>query len=87
MSVIPQLLPIEINLDKRRVEILKNVVKMLTNRKLLKPENMEDNIKKIISIDSDDSVYHIKLDNPEIYYPKNDHTKIMYIKFINQLLL
>lgn len=84
MSVIPQLLPIEINLDKRRIEILKNVVKMLTNRKLLKEENLSDNIKKITSIDSDDSLYNIKLDYPEIYYPKNEHTKTMFIKFINQ---
>ena len=84
MSVIPQLLPIEINQDKRRAEVLVNIVKMLTNRKLLNKENLESNIKKILSITSDDMIYSIKLDNPEIYYSKDEASKTFYIKFYNQ---
>ena len=57
---------------------------MLTNRKLLKKENLEDNIKKILSVDSDDNLYKIQLDNPEVYYPKNENTKNFYVKLLNQ---
>jgi DNA-directed RNA polymerase subunit H (RpoH/RPB5) len=84
MSVIPQLLPVEINQDKRRIEVLKNTVHMLTNRKLLKSDNLDDNIKKITALNSDDMIYPIILDNPEIYYPKGSNYKILYLKFINQ---
>lgn len=84
MSVTPQLLPLEINSEKKRKIVLENVIRMLTNRKLLNENNIQDNIKKIISIDSDDLVYTIKLDYPEIYYPKNDFTKNMYIKLLPQ---
>lgn len=83
-NIIPQLLPIEFNSERRRHEVLTNIVKMLTNRKLLKKENLEDNIKKILSIDSDDNLYKIQLDNPEIYYPVNEHTKNFYVKLLNQ---
>ena len=84
MSVIPQLLPLEINSEKKRKIILENVIRMLTNRKLLSESNLEDNIKKIISTDSDDMVYSIKFDSPDIYYPKSDFTKVMYVKLLPQ---
>lgn len=84
MSVIPQLLPLEINSEKKRKIILENLIRMLTNRKLLNEDNLENNIKKIISTDSDDMVYSIKLDYPDIYYPKSDSAKIMYVKLLSQ---
>lgn len=84
MSVIPQLLPLEINSEKKRKIVLENIIRMLTNRKLLIENNIEENIKKIISVDSDDLVYTIKLDFPDIYYPKSDFTKNIYIKLLPQ---
>lgn len=84
MSVIPQLLPLEINSEKKRKIILENIIRMLTNRKLLDETKLDDNIKKIISIDSDDLIYTIKLDFPDIYYPKSDSTKNMFIKLLPQ---
>ena len=84
MSVIPQLLPLEFTSEKKRKIVLENVIRMLTNRKLLDEKNLDDNIKKIQSIDSDDLVYTIKLDYPEIYYPNSDSTKNMYVKLLSQ---
>jgi DNA-directed RNA polymerase subunit H (RpoH/RPB5) len=83
MSVIPQLLPLELNAEKRKKEILTNIVKMLTNRKLLNPSNLNDNIKVLLSQDSDDNIYKIKLDNPEVYYDKSIEP-YFYIKILNQ---
>lgn len=83
-SVIPQLLPLEFNSEKKRKTVLENVIKMLTNRKLLNASDLEKNIKKILSIDSDDLLYTIQLDHPEIYYPQSNDTKIMYIKLLPQ---
>jgi DNA-directed RNA polymerase subunit H (RpoH/RPB5) len=83
MSVIPQLLPLELNAEKRKKEVLTNIVKMLTNRKLLNTSNLNDNIKVLLSQDSDDNVYKIKLDNPEVYYDKSVEP-YFYIKILNQ---
>lgn len=49
--------------------ILTNTIKMLTNRKLLKKEDLEKNIKSILSKDPDDMIYEIKT-NSENYYVK-----------------
>lgn len=84
MSVIPQLLPLEINSEKKRKIILENTIRMLTNRKLLDETKLNENIKKICSIDSDELLYIVKLDYPEIYYPKSDNTKNIYIKILPQ---
>ena len=83
MSVVPQLLPLELNAEKRKKEVLTNIVKMLTNRKLLNSSNIENNIKDLISQDSDDNIYKIKLNNPEIYYDKSIEPTY-YIKILNQ---
>lgn len=82
MSSVPQLIPLEINAEKRRKEVLTNIVKMLTNRKLLKKENLTKNISDLIAQESDDNVYKIKLDFPEVYYDKANN--IYYIKILNQ---
>ena len=59
-----------------RKTVLTNIVKMLTNRGLLKLENLESNIEKLIKTYSDDLTYTIKLDKVE-----DDGLKIMAIKY------
>jgi DNA-directed RNA polymerase subunit H (RpoH/RPB5) len=84
MSIVPQLLPIEINSEERKNKVLTNVVKMLTERKLLNLDNLESNIKKITSIQTDDFIYKLELNNPELYYEKTDDNKVIMVKLINQ---
>ena len=83
MSVVPQLLPLELNSEKRKKEVLSNIVKMLTNRKLLNKDDIQKNINSLISQESDNDVYKIKLDHPEVYYDKSVDN-IYYIKLLNQ---
>ena len=83
MSVVPQLLPLELNSEKRKKEILGNIVKMLTNRKLLNKTDLQKNINSLISQESDNDMYKIKLDHPEVYYDKSVED-IYYIKLLNQ---
>lgn len=83
MSVIPQLLPLELNAEIRKKEVLSNIVKMLTNRKLLNETNLNDNIKTLLAQDSDDNIYKIKLDNPTVYYDESIEP-YFYIKILNQ---
>ncbi len=83
MSVIPQLLPLEINSEKKKKEVLSNIVKMLTNRKLLDKNNLDKNISSLIQQESDNDVYKIKLDYPEVYYDKSTENTY-YIKLLNQ---
>jgi len=71
---------VEKNNEDIRKTILQNSVKMLTERGLLKKENLDKNIKMIIDTQSDDYTYTINLDNPK---NKNDTKliiKIMYQK-------
>ncbi len=83
MSLIPQLLPLEINSEKRRKEVLTNIIKMLTNRKLLNINKLEENINTITSKNVDTEVYKIKLDFPEIYY-KKEVGEYFFVKIIDQ---
>ncbi len=83
MSVIPQLLPLELNAEKRKKEVLSNIIKMLTNRKLLNVKNLKENIDNLISQESDNDIYKIKLDYPEVYYDKKVEN-IYYVKLLNQ---
>jgi DNA-directed RNA polymerase subunit H (RpoH/RPB5) len=83
MSVIPQLLPLELNSEERKKKVLSNIIKMLTNRKLLKMENLNDNIKNLLQQDSDNEIYKIKLENPEAYYDKSIGN-IYYVKLLHQ---
>lgn len=78
---VPQLLPIEINNEVRKQLVLTNIVKMLTNRGLLKQENFEKNISDLFKMDNDDNLYHINLDFPEKYYTADN--KHMIIKLVN----
>lgn len=81
-KITPHLIPIEINIDKKINILLTNVIKMLTNRKLLKEENLEKNIDNIIKNKNDDLIFDIKLDFPEVYYPKDKN--ILSLKILNQ---
>lgn len=82
-SIIPQLLPIEINIEKKKKILLTNVIKMLTNRKILDEDKLEDNIKKITENLQDTDIYTIKMDHGENYYEENNNNNL-YIKLLNQ---
>lgn len=84
MSILPQLIPIELTHENRQKIVLTNVIKMLTNRGLLKSENLDKNIKNILNIQSDDLLYEVQLDNPSEYYKNTDSSKKLLIKIINQ---
>ena len=70
---------LEKNNEDIRKTLLTNVVRMFTERKLLKRENLEDNINKMINIYSDDYTYTLNIDNY-----KNDSDKKYIIKIFNQ---
>lgn len=79
MSLIPQLIPIEVNPEFIKNTVLTNTIKMLTERKLLFPDNLQQNIKKIINTQTDDFIYKVQFENniPKDY----PHT---IIKIMNQ---
>ena len=52
-----QLRPLEINFEKRRQIILENLVRMLTNRKMLDESELKKNIATLVNTDSDDFTY------------------------------
>ena len=79
MSLIPQLIPIEANSEYIKNSVLTNAMKMLTERKLLLKENLDKNIKKITSFQTDDFIYKVPLEDN---IPK-DHPHII-IKILNQ---
>ena len=81
-AIVPQLLPLEIDNETKINRILENVIRMLTNRKLLEEDNLEKNIKKLIEEKSDDYEYKIKLDNVGNYYNKD--MKELIVKIYNQ---
>lgn len=76
------LLPIEKNLESQKNTILTNLIKMITERGLLSEKNLDKNIKNIISMNTDDNIYKIPLDNGEKYYGK-DGTYMM-VKLLSQ---
>src|SRR5262245_60621862 len=70
---------IEKNNEDIRKTILTNIIKMLTERKLIKEENLEQNIKKLINTHSDDHSYIINVDKFS-----DNLNKIFTIKIIHQ---
>lgn len=60
------LISIQKDQDDIKDTILKNTIKMITSRKLLKKSKLEQNIKNILSYKPDDYIYKIKTDNGEI---------------------
>jgi DNA-directed RNA polymerase subunit H (RpoH/RPB5) len=83
MSIIPQLLPLEFNSHNIKQKVLTNILKMLCNRHIVNKENYDSYLKNVLSQDSDDNVYKIKLDKPELYYGKLTD-KTYYVKLLNQ---
>jgi DNA-directed RNA polymerase I, II, and III subunit RPABC1 len=84
MSILPQLIPIELNSEKRQKIVLTNLVKMLTTRGVLNKDTEKSTIEKLINKHSDDLLFEIVLDNPTIYYKDVDTSKKILIKIINQ---
>lgn len=78
-AIVPQLLPIEINSEARKNIMLVNTIKMLTERKLLDPEKLEQNCNHYKAQHADDLEWKIEL-------LANNHlnAKHMIIKIINQ---
>ncbi|CAH6421825.1 DNA-directed RNA polymerase subunit RPB5 [uncultured virus] len=71
---------IEKNTEDTRKTLLANVVKMLTERKLLNKENLDDNIKNILNIINDDLIYLINIDKLINNLEKNFAIKIIFQK-------
>ena len=70
MSINPLLLPIKKDTDTIKNTVLTNIIKMLTYRKWLKQDMIEKNISNLISMNSDDSLYKVKLDDDKTLYIK-----------------
>jgi len=68
---------LEKNNEDIRKTVLTNVIKMFTERNLLKYDDMDKNIKKILSIHSDDHTYIIDIDG-------KDGSQKCTIKMFNQ---
>lgn len=71
-----QIFQLEKNNEDIRKTVLTNVVKMLTERKVLNKDKETDNIKKITSMQSDDNTYIIDIDN---YTNENDKKYVIKI--------
>ena len=63
-------LQIEKNNEDVRITILTNLIKMMTERKLLDKNNKDNNIKKLIEQKSDEDIYQIDLNNNDKMYTK-----------------
>ena len=63
---IPQEHQIEKSDEDIRKTVLINIVKMITERKLLKYEDLDKNLNDILSQKSDEQIYKIKQTNPQI---------------------
>ena len=79
---VPHLLPIEKSHHQKLNEIKINIVKMFKNRGFIKEENLEKNIKKLLSDDNDDLEYILTLDN-ESNYNTTIENKQVYIKIFD----
>lgn len=71
-----KLYQIEKSAEDIRKTVLKNIVKMVTNRGLLDPKMLETNIENLVKIYSDDLTYTIKLDKK-----MDDKAVIMAVKY------
>lgn len=72
---------IEMSSEERLAEVLKNIVKMLTNRGLLDKQNLDKNISKLVSTKSDQKIYKINLDNQ---YDEKIKNKELIVRVIPQ---
>jgi DNA-directed RNA polymerase subunit H (RpoH/RPB5) len=77
-QIVPQLLPIEKNNESRQLDILTNIVKMLTERGLLnKKSNLDQYVRQVVAGQTDEQTYKIDLDNYEKVYGPNNGTLLV----------
>lgn len=62
MSINPLLLPVKKDAETIRVTVLRNIIKMLIDRKWLNQGNYDKNFDYIMNSNNDDQLYKIKLD-------------------------
>lgn len=76
MSINPLLLPVKKDTETVRITVLKNIIKMLIDRKWIKKENYETQYNYIVDSNNDNQLYKIKLDvnlsTMETYDPPTD---------------
>jgi DNA-directed RNA polymerase I, II, and III subunit RPABC1 len=80
MSTIPQLLPIEINAEKQRMIIIENIVKMLVERKLINPKNIQQYVSNIYNNLNDNDVCDINVNKQS----QNDSDVYTIVLLIDQ---
>ena len=73
-----KIFPIEKSNEDIRKTILTNLVKMLTERKLLKEKDLDANIKSLTTKNSDDYSYVINIDG------NKDNEKVVAVKILQQ---
>jgi DNA-directed RNA polymerase subunit H (RpoH/RPB5) len=93
----PLLLPIKYDTDTIHQKVLTTIVKMLSARKWLKLENLEENITNLTKQKSDDLIYKLKIDvnlsDVPFYLDENEklpdsfNNNIVIIKFIQQKII
>ena len=81
-QIIPQLLPIEKSHHQQLNDIKKNIIIMFKNRGLIKEENVDKYVKKLISDENDDMEYIINLDF-ESNYNTTIKNKKVFIKMLD----
>lgn len=81
-SFIPELLPIEKSHHYQLNDVKTNLIKMLVNRGLIKSDNQQKTIDKIIKDDNDDQEYIVQLDNDSNYNTEIKKKKI-YVKIFD----
>jgi DNA-directed RNA polymerase subunit H (RpoH/RPB5) len=83
MADLSQFIQVTIDNEEKNKRILTNVIKMLTNRKLLNETNIDKHIESILKQQTDTNVYLVNLDNPVSGLDETNNKKF-YIKLLNQ---
>lgn len=93
----PLWLPIKYDTDTIHQKVLTTIVKMLTARKWLNSENLQENITSLTKQKSDDLVYKLKIDvnlsDVPFYLDENEklpesfNNNVIIIKFIQQKII
>ena len=83
MADLSQFIQVTIDNEEKNKRILTNVIKMLTNRKLLNETNIDKNIESLLKQQTDTNIYLVNLDNPVTGLDETNNKKF-YIKLLNQ---
>lgn len=81
-----KLVAIEYNYDEKKNAILLNILKMLSERKLLSKQKIDKLYSKLKDIMVDDMVYDIKVDSGKIYSVKINEYKITTINKVTSII-